>query len=211
MARGRKSPLDSKSAGSHNSHNIIRIIGGGIRASAPRSSSTLVSLAEYSATTYHPDRDYIDGELVERNVGEWPHSRAQGRLYAFLFQREAEWGIHAVPEQRVQVTPTRFRIPGICVILASDPIAPVLRNAPFLCIEILSKDDTVSELNERLADYFWFGRPLRMKWSIHSRDALSSIRPERCAKLWMESCGPAIRNYSCPLKRFSKVERRDAD
>ena len=122
-------------------------------------SATLVSLAEYLATTYRPDRDYIDGELFERNVGDWPHSRAQGRLYAFLFQREREWGIRAVPEQRVQVTPTRFRIPDICVMLASDPIPPILTNAPFLCIEILSRDDTVSQLNERLADYFRFGVP----------------------------------------------------
>jgi hypothetical protein len=79
------------------------------------SSATLVPIAEYLATSYRPDRDYVDGELQERNAGEWPHSRAQGRFYAFLFQRERQWGIRAVPEQRAQVSPTRFRIPDIAL------------------------------------------------------------------------------------------------
>jgi len=44
------------------------------------SSTTLVSLDEYLATTYRPDRDYVDSEVVERNVGEWDHSRLQALL-----------------------------------------------------------------------------------------------------------------------------------
>ncbi len=128
------------------------------------SSVTLVPMEEYLATSYRPDQDYIDGELQERNAGEWPHSRAQGRLLAFLFERESEWGIRAVPEQRVQVSPTRFRIPDICVILASDPRTPILTNPPFLCIEILSREDRVSQLNERVADYFEMG--VRYVWVI---------------------------------------------
>jgi Uma2 family endonuclease len=128
------------------------------------SSATLVSITEYLSTSYRPDKDYVDGELQERNAGEWPHSRAQGRLYAFLFQREAQWGIRVVPEQRVQVSPTRFRIPDICAVLASEPIQPILTQPPFLCIEILSNNDTVSQLNDRLTDYFRMG--VRYVWVI---------------------------------------------
>lgn len=128
------------------------------------SSTTLVAVSEYLATSYRPDRDYVDGELQERNVGEWPHSRAQASLCSFLFQREAQWGIRVVTEQRVQVSATRFRIPDICVTLVSDPIQPILTRPPFLCIEILSKDDTVSQLNERIADYFRMG--VRYVWVI---------------------------------------------
>ena len=32
---------------------------------------TLVSVAEYLATAYRPDRELVDGLLQERNVGEW--------------------------------------------------------------------------------------------------------------------------------------------
>ena len=31
---------------------------------------TLVPLAEYLATAYDPDVEYVDGVLVERNVGD---------------------------------------------------------------------------------------------------------------------------------------------
>lgn len=123
------------------------------------SSSTLVPIAEYLATSFRPDRDYVDGVIQERNLGEWPHSRAQGRLFAYLFQREREWKIRAVPEQRIQVSETRFRVPDITVILESDVSSPILMKPPFLCVEILSKDDTVSQMNERLSDYLRFGVP----------------------------------------------------
>jgi hypothetical protein len=32
------------------------------------STAALVGLQDYLATTYHPDRDYVDGVLVERNA-----------------------------------------------------------------------------------------------------------------------------------------------
>jgi Uma2 family endonuclease len=125
--------------------------------SPPMSSATLVSVQEYLATCYRPDRDYVDGELQERNLGERPHSRTQMRLGAFLFAREAQWGISVLPEQRVQISPTRFRIPDLCAVLASDPNEPIVHRAPFLCVEILSKEDTVTRLNEKLSDYFEMG------------------------------------------------------
>ena len=42
--------------------------------------STLIPLAEYLKSSYRPDREYIDGELVERNRAEWEHSRIQAYL-----------------------------------------------------------------------------------------------------------------------------------
>jgi hypothetical protein len=30
-----------------------------------------LTLSEYLAASYRPDREYLDGELLERNVGEW--------------------------------------------------------------------------------------------------------------------------------------------
>ena len=40
-------------------------------------SATLISVAEYLTTAYSPDRDYVDGEVVERNLGELDHSSIQ--------------------------------------------------------------------------------------------------------------------------------------
>ncbi|HWZ34412.1 MAG TPA: hypothetical protein VNX18_23900 [Bryobacteraceae bacterium] len=33
-----------------------------------------ISVAEYLATSYRPDCDYIDGHIEERNLGEWDHA-----------------------------------------------------------------------------------------------------------------------------------------
>jgi len=33
------------------------------------SSTTLISVQEYIATSYRPDCDYVDGEVRERNLG----------------------------------------------------------------------------------------------------------------------------------------------
>ena len=121
--------------------------------------ATLIPVSEYLATTYRPDREYVDGLIVERNLGERDHSRPQILLGAFFVARENAWGIQALTEQRVQVTPTRFRIPDVCVLLANAPDEQILRHPPFLCIEILSKDDTLSSTVERLDDFLRMGVP----------------------------------------------------
>jgi Uma2 family endonuclease len=119
--------------------------------------ATQISVAEYLSTTYRPDCDYVDGEVRERNLGEYDHSRPQGLLCAYLLHREKEWRIRAVLEQRVQVTPTRFRIPDVCAVLEGSPVEAIFRQPPFLCAEILSKDDSFASIIDRLDDYLAMG------------------------------------------------------
>ncbi len=131
--------------------------------------ATQISVTEYLNTTYRPDCDYVDGELLERNLGEYDHSRPQMLISAYFYNREKEWRIRVVPEQRVQVKPTRFRILDVCVVLADSPLEPIFRSPPFLCIEILSKDDTFTSITERLDDYLAMG--VQNVWAIepHTR------------------------------------------
>ena len=49
--------------------------------------STSVAVEAYLRTSYDPDMEYVDGTLVERNVGERRHSRLQGFLVALLMAR----------------------------------------------------------------------------------------------------------------------------
>ncbi|MEP6963282.1 MAG: Uma2 family endonuclease [Acidobacteriota bacterium] len=119
---------------------------------------TPISVQEYLSTAYSPDCDFVDGEVQERNLGELDHGRLQKRLLMYFGLREKEWGIEVVPEQRVQVSPTRFRIPDVCVVLG-EPDGQILRKPPFLCIEILSPEDRLSRMRERVEDYFKMGVP----------------------------------------------------
>ncbi len=119
--------------------------------------SVAIPVSEYLATSYRPDCDYLDGELLERNVGEFDHSRLQGLLTRSLMNREQEWGILVVPEQRVQVKLTRFRVPDISVLMGGRPAGGIVDKPPFLCIEVLSPSDRVREMQERIDDYLEFG------------------------------------------------------
>ena len=112
----------------------------------------IVPLAEYLDTTYHPDCDYIDGELRERNVGKWEHARLQWLLALWFGSHESEWDVTGSTEQRMQVSRSRVRIADL-VVLRPGPHPDILVDPPLLVIEVLSPDDTYSELQERCKDY----------------------------------------------------------
>ncbi len=117
---------------------------------------TLIPVEEYLTTVYRPDCDYVDGEVLERNLGERDHGRLQLRFGAYFLVRQALWNSFAIVEQRVQVRPGNFRIPDVCVILGSTD-EQVLTTPPFLCVEILSPEDRMSRVQERIDDYFAMG------------------------------------------------------
>ena len=120
-------------------------------------SRTLVSVEEYLHTSYRPDCDYVDGEIVERNLGELDHSDLQSEIVAYFRARKRKLGIYAFAEQRVQVSPRRFRIPDVCIVAGSKPTEQILSKPPLICVEILSKDDRMSTMQERISDYLQFG------------------------------------------------------
>jgi hypothetical protein len=45
--------------------------------------AALIPIAEYLEASYRPDCDYVDGRLVERNVGERDHSILQGEIIIY--------------------------------------------------------------------------------------------------------------------------------
>lgn len=120
---------------------------------------TQISVEEYLKTVYRPDCDYVDGIVQERNLGERDHSAIQGNLVAFFRSQSRQTSIKAWPEWRFQVTPTRFRVPDV-IVTRGTPDEQILTSAPLLCIEILSPEDTISRLNQRIQDYLEFGVPV---------------------------------------------------
>ena len=126
---------------------------------APAALTASLSVAEYLATSYRPDCDYLDGKLKERAVGETPHSGLQLYLGRLIMNHRATWGLRAYTEQRVQITPTRYRVPDVCAIRPDGPPGGVLRKPPVLCIEILSHGDSLADMQERIDDYLAAGVP----------------------------------------------------
>ena len=95
--------------------------------------STVVPVEEYLRISYHPDVEYVDGQLVERHVGESRHSRLQGSAVALLMAREPHGNFHVYPKERVRVSPgPKYRVPDICVMALPYRSEPVFTQPPHL-------------------------------------------------------------------------------
>lgn len=136
-------------------------------------SAALIPVEEYLRTSYRPDCDYVDGEVQERNLGELEHSDLQTELAHYFRTRRRKWKTHAFVEQRVQVSPTRFRIPDVCVVIGEKPRDPIFHTPPFICIEVLSPEDRVARTRDRVDDYLKFGVPYIWVIDPESRRAWS--------------------------------------
>jgi len=120
-------------------------------------SKTLMSVDEYLHTTFDgADREYLDGEVVERNMGNKSHGKIQLRIGALLQTFEQRTGIFVVVEVRQKVTATRYRIPDIAV-FANEPAEELPSNPPLVAIEILSPDDRIGYVIPKLEEYRRWG------------------------------------------------------
>ncbi len=118
---------------------------------------SFVPVEEYLHCVYEPDCDYVDGLLVDRNIGEKSHAKAQLEILLYLHVRRAQWNIFAIHGTRVRVSPTRYRVPDICVFVGPEPDEQIFTSPPFLCVEVLSPEDRMSRMQERIDDYLAFG------------------------------------------------------
>ena len=147
------------------------------------STATLVSIDEYLTTTYRPDCDFVDGVLEERNLGTNDHSALQGAVYRWLWERGRALGLRPFVEQRIRVSRRRYRIPDICVVPLPKPDEQVFTQPPYICIEILSPDDSFPKLQDRFDDYLAMGVPniwaldpaSRRGWSITRQGHLEAL------------------------------------
>jgi Uma2 family endonuclease len=135
-----------------------------------------IPLNEYLGMSYRPDREYVDGEIRERNAGKYEHARIQAMLARWFGNHEQEWGVQVVTEQRVQVSATRVRIPDVALLpLGAQP--DVIVDPPLLVIEILSPEDSYSDTQERAQDYRAMG--VETVWIIDPKTRTGACVPVR--------------------------------
>jgi Uma2 family endonuclease len=129
-----------------------------LRYTSGMGTSVLVSEREYLTTSYEPDCEYDEGELLVRNVGERPHSILQLEFGGhFRTMRKQGYPVRAFIEVRIRIAPRRYRIPDVCVYKDPAPRDRVPSTPPFIAIEILSPEDRMSRVRSKIDEYLAFG------------------------------------------------------
>jgi Uma2 family endonuclease len=121
----------------------------------------LVSVEEYLNTSYPDgDREYLDGVVVERNVGTPDHSALQKILIGHFLAYEKQFDIDVRPECRTRIHAARYRVPDVLVM--KRPFQKndrVIVDTPLIIIEIVSPDDRMRQTMQRFRDYQGIGVP----------------------------------------------------
>ena len=143
---------------------------------------TLISIEEYLDTSYSPDREYRDGVLVERNVGDEAHSRLQALLAAYLVGCRKEWNMEPYLSLRVKVRDQWYPIPDVCIYTLPDFEGRYPERPQLLWIEILSHDDRMvdvwakaNELIENGVPYVWIIDPNTLESELRTAGGVQPV------------------------------------
>jgi Uma2 family endonuclease len=135
--------------------------------------TTLLSIDEYLRTSYHPDCDFVDGEIEERNLGRREHARLQAVLTVWFGNNEKAWNVYSLVEQRIRVGLRRVRIADICLVSREAPKDQVIVTPPLLCVEILSPEDRLPRAARLMEDYVRMGVP--NLWLLDPQDRVAYV------------------------------------
>jgi len=146
-----------------------------------------ISVEEYLHSTFEPDAEYVEGRIVQRAAPQKPHSKIQTYLIRALYDVGHPLGYQVWVEQRIRTKrdPVRYRIPDVCITFG-EPDEEIFTEPPFLCVEVLSPDDTAHELRMKIDEYLawgvahiWIVDPISLGGEIHKSDGIERVRGGR--------------------------------
>jgi Uma2 family endonuclease len=145
------------------------------------STKLLMTVEEYLRISFEgSDCDYLDGEVVERNMGELPHADVQGNLLGLLRQFRSKLGIRVVPEIRIQIHARRLRVADLAAWRDDDIGTNIPKKPPFLVVEILSPEDRTVRMLPKIQEYLSIG--VEYVWLIDPEEKAALIFSQKDAK-----------------------------
>lgn len=149
---------------------------------------SLITAAEYLHTHYaSPEPDFVDGEVRQRAMPNSFHSESVDALIAAFIRRAPD--LFRRPELRLR-TGEHYRVADLAV-FDRKPSKAVPSEIPLVVIEVLSPDESLSELMGKFADYAAAGVPhiwlvdpmLRRFWIYRAESLLATARFELTKRL----------------------------
>ena len=119
-----------------------------------------ISAEQYLRTSFPDlDKEYRDGEIVERSLPDYFHAKAQGLLVAFFAALRKRLPVFVCPELRLRVREGLYLIPDVSIFHPIEPQVRVPDTPPLVAIEVLSPDDRLTKVREKLEEYRTWGVP----------------------------------------------------
>jgi Uma2 family endonuclease len=146
------------------------------------STRALVPVEEYLRMSFEgPDPEYLDGELVERNLGDDSHSSTQSNLDGILHPLKKKFRIHVRPEIHMRLTPTRIRVADLAI-FREKPADRIPSSPPYVVVEIVSPGDRYIEIHDKLEEYrhwgikhIWLMDPTSQTFSVYDDAGLREV------------------------------------
>jgi Uma2 family endonuclease len=120
---------------------------------------TGLSVQEYLHTSFPDlDREYRDGEVLERSLPDYLHGKTRLLLAAFFAALRKRLSIFPCTETLMRIRSRRYVIPDLAVFWPDEP-SGVPETPPLVAVEILSLDDRLAEVRDKLEEYKTWGVP----------------------------------------------------
>lgn len=119
-----------------------------------------ISEEEYLRTSYDGvDREFRDGEILERGEPTFHHGHMQGASAAFFYSLRRSKHLYPAISTRVRLRPGRYVVPDVSVFWPIEPTTAIPEHLPLIVIEILSPDERMMDVIGKLTEYQSHGIP----------------------------------------------------
>ena len=141
----------------------------------------LITAEQYLSMHFEREPELVHGELAERPLPTFPHGDIQLALGARLRALRSAHPVFTGVEVRVGIAPDLIRIPDVAMWLGTKP-EPLPSNPPLVVAEVLSPDDRIYEVLQKLAEYeqwgvqhIWLIEPELKKCHVYTSGSLTQV------------------------------------
>lgn len=114
----------------------------------------LLSEEEYLRSSFPGvDPEFCDGEILERSVPTYDHGKTVAKFLRKFWEHQRTSVLFPSVETRTRVRPGRYIIPDVSVYWPNEPAERVPEFPPLIAIEVLSPEDRMSAIIEKLRTY----------------------------------------------------------
>jgi Uma2 family endonuclease len=145
------------------------------------STKALITTAQYLATPYEREPEFVRGELLERSLPTFSHGNTQLRLGSRLLTLADTHRLYCGVEIRLRLAEDLYRIPDITLGHGLTP-GEVPSSPPLLVVEISSPDDRLYDLLQKFEEYriwgvenIWLVEPELKKFHVYDHGSLREV------------------------------------